>query len=184
MRGEHLDEHPRQFYFIKRTVQYPDARPTEVLRKYSELSMHNRGADKWEAVHPAFSQAISNWLNDEAKRQDRGILGGIEVTSYVFLTNYLFQAEKSEALSESTAFYLKTLIALGEASEWGILAKALTISQDALNADEYKTIARHIRKNATDILKNGADPSFSEELKVRQVEAAKQAIAILESNKS
>lgn len=178
-RGQAVNDQKPQSYFIKRLIEHPDARSTEVHLKFSELNMPYIGTGNWEAVHPAFSQAIQDWLNDEKKRQDPGVLIGIEMTSYVYLYNYIFQAEANQALAEATAFYLRTLMELGEASEWSILARALTVSKGALTEDEYRTFARHIRKNAEDILKNGPEKSYSEDLQARQIEAAQEAVALL-----
>ena len=68
------------------------------------------------------------------------------------------------------------------ASEWGILAKALALSKDALSAKEYQNNARHIRKNAKDILKNGPEDSYPDKTKINQVKAAKEAIELLGSS--
>lgn len=65
------------------------------------------------------------------------------------------------------------------ASEWGILAKALALSKDALSAKEYQNNARHIRKNAENILKNGPENSYPDKTKINQIEAAKEAVELL-----
>lgn len=170
-----------QFYFIKRQMEHPEVRPAvEVLRKYTELNMSLREAGNWESIHPALSQAIEGWLSDDAQRQDIGTLSAIEVTSYIYLNNYLLKAEASPALAKATAFYLRTLIDMQEASEWGILAKALVISKDALAADEYKSIAGHIRKNAVSILKKGPADHLPDDVKERQLQAAGEAVALLD----